>query len=286
MDVRAFFPQNPLLKKYVSYYYFLKTDAADFETRYYSFPNTTTPVNIHKNINVKIKPYATEISGNAIQNSVLLVQGMRKLPLLVDLKGCLDKITIHFKPLGLNQFVRKSFDEVAACDSQLFTAWDDQPGYDEFIDGFYASDDYGYRIALLEEFLLSVYQPLDVNPVFEEALTMLVDFDNELSIEEVARRCQISSKTLDRFFRRHIGTSPVSFKKIARFRHSLHNKLSSDERKTLTNICYESNFYDQAYFNNVYKQIAGANPREFFKSVSRLADNNLVFRFLNQRALS
>ncbi|MDB5030851.1 helix-turn-helix domain-containing protein [Mucilaginibacter sp.] len=281
MDIHAYFSRHPLLKQHISYYYFFKTDDPQFSVNYYSFPNLTTPLNIHKNIDTKISSYTTSIFESKTENSVLLVQGMRKYPLLVNLNGKLDKITIHFKPLGLNHFIKKPFIEIAQHDSQLFTEWNNEPGYKNFISAFYATNELENRVNILEEFLLSVYTPLDIDPIYEKAVSMLTDFTKETSIEQIAKELKTSTRTLDRFFNKHIGISPVGFKKIARFRHSLDNKLLDQHNKTLTDISYESNFYDQAYFINVYKQIAGSNPSTFFKTISKLADDRLVFQFLD-----
>jgi AraC-like DNA-binding protein len=285
MDIRTYSPRHPLLQQYISYYYFLVVDDPAFNVTYYSFPNITTPLNIHRNIDAKIEFYYTSIAESKNQNNVMLVQGMRKQPLLVNLKGRLDKITIHFKPLGLNQFIRKPFIDVAEHDSQLFTDWCSADGYNSFIQDFYATNNLEKRISILEDFLLSVYVPLDINPQFLDAINQVIDFSKDQNIEQIATELNISTKTLSRFFTKHLGVSTIGFKNIARFRHSLQNKMISQQDKTLTDIGYESNFCDQAYFINVYKQIVGSNPSAFFKSISKFADDQLVFKFLNSYAV-
>ncbi|MFD2146584.1 helix-turn-helix domain-containing protein [Mucilaginibacter antarcticus] len=260
MDIRTYFPRHPLLRQYISYYYFLVVDDPDFNVTYYSFPNTTTPLNIHKNIETKIEPYATSIAESKEQNNVMLVQGMRKQPLLANLKGRLDKITIHFKPLGLNQFISKPFADIAPLDSQLFTDWCHAPGYNHFIADFYGTCDLERRVGILEAFLLSIYKPMIIDPLLINAVNALADTSNEQNIQQIAQELGISTKTLSRFFTKHLGITAIGFKNIARFRHSLQ---VNQQGKTLTDIGYESNFCDQAYFINVYKQIAGASPGAF-----------------------
>jgi AraC-like DNA-binding protein len=282
MQVQTYFPEHSLLKKYISYYYFMRNDADDFNVKYYSFPNTTTPLNIHKNVVTDIGYYSTSVTGSNVKNNVLLVQGMRTQPLLVKWKGKLDKITIHFKPLGLNQFIKKPFMDVAPGDSQLFTEWNNEQGFGDFMDSFYNTTDMQKRVTILEWFLLSIYKPLQLDTAMEKAVEMLTYFDHDMNINEVASQLGLNNKALHRFFHKHIGTSPVSFRKIARFRHSLQNKLVNEQQvKRLTDICYESNFYDQSYFINVYRQITGLSPTSFFKGISKLADNRLVVKMLN-----
>lgn len=140
MLIETFYPENPILKKHIEYYYFLKTDSPDFNTTYYSFPNTLKSLNIHKNAGCEIKPYFTGIFEDPRNKYFTIVQGYRVLPLLVNLRGRLDKVTILFKPLGLNPFIRKSFQEVAGKHSQIFTEWDGSE-YTTFLDAFYKTDD-------------------------------------------------------------------------------------------------------------------------------------------------
>ncbi len=79
-----------------------------------------------------------------------------------------------------------------------------------------------------------------------------------------------------------MSISPVAWKKIARFRHSLKNKLFNARFKKLTEIGYDSNFYDQAYFIKVYNKLTGSNPTAFFKSIEKLGDDHLIFRFVKE----
>jgi len=280
MHVQTYSPQHPQLKKYISYYYFLRTDDPAFEVNYYSFPNTTTPLNIHKNVHTKIGYYSTDVY-EAGEGNTMIIQGMRKYPLSVRLHGKIDKITIHFKPLGINNFIKKPFIDIAPCDTQLFNEWDNEAGYNNFLSFFYSTTNLETRVTVLENFLLTICQPLPVEPVYEKAIAMLMSFEGEMNINEIVSSLRINSKALHRFFYKHMGISPAAFKKIARFRHSIDNKLMNERReKRLTDICYESNFYDQSYFTNVYKEITGLNPKSFFHDISRLAENRLVLKFL------
>ena len=118
--------------------------------------------------------------------------------------------------------------------------------------------------------------------MIQNALTLLTDFANELPIEEIAKRLLLNTRTFNRLFFKHFGISPVGFRKISRFRHSLRNRLFDARFTTLTEIGYESNFYDQSYFIKMYKKITGDNPSRFFNSIEKLADNQLIFRFVNK----
>jgi AraC-like DNA-binding protein len=282
MIVQHHKPISKILQRHIEYYYFVKTDNSKFETKYYAFPHILTPVSIHENVEAEIKYYSVSVFESEKKNNVAFVQGMRRQPLLVSLKGKLDKCTIIFKPIGLNHFVTKSFCKICPNDTQFFEEWNENPDYREFLRKFYETEILSLRIALLEEFLLSIHSPIENQDVLEKALSMLTDFEVEQSVEGIAVELDLNIRTFNRLFRENVGISPVGFKKIARFRHSLNDKLINDKLKRLTDIAYESNFYDQSYFVRIYQQLAGSNPKQFFDSVEKVGDDKLLFQFLNR----
>ena len=40
MQIETFYPEHPLLKEYIEYYYFQKTGSDNSSNEYYAFPNT------------------------------------------------------------------------------------------------------------------------------------------------------------------------------------------------------------------------------------------------------
>jgi AraC-like DNA-binding protein len=135
---------------------------------------------------------------------------------------------------------------------------------------------------LLEEFLLSRYKTFAEATVLKEVLNHLTDFENERSVEEIARVVNLNVRTLNRLFGKHLGISPITFRKIARFRHAMKNRIYGERLKTLTEIGYESNFYDQSYFIKMYQKLTGNNPSKFFRSIEKLSDDRLVFSFIKK----
>ena len=212
----------------------------------------------------------------------MIVQGRIEKPLFVQLKGTLDKITILFKPLGLNQFIKVRFCEVANEPLQLFNEWNTDENYHFFLDAFFDTSDNSKRIKILESYLLSMYCPFKEQEILQKSIDLLSNFQEELPITNIAASIGISNRTFNRIFQKHIGITPVGYRKIARFRHSLKNKLFNEKFKKLTDIGYESNFYDQSYFIKIYNNLAGINPKAFFKSIDKLADDNLIFQFIKK----
>ena len=282
MNIQTFYPKNPILKKCIEYYYCVKTNSDDFNSTYYAFPNLLQSFNIHKYASCDINSHSTIVYGDKKNKYLMIVQGKHELPLLVQLKGSLDKITILFKPLGLNHFIQNSLIKVAGTPSQVFTDWYNDKNCESFLDTFYGINDNTERITVLENYLLSIYRLLHEEAILQQAINLLTDFNFEYSIEEIAKRICMNVRSFNRMFIKHLGISPVGFRKIARFRHSIKNRLFNNQLKTLTEIGYESNYYDQSYFHKMYKKLTEQNPRKFFSSIEKLADEQLIFKFVNK----
>lgn len=280
MDLKTIYPTHEILKKHIRFYYFFSTEDPGFESSYYAFPHTDTPLNIHHRADCRIDDRSIQVFGSDQNPHITILQGKYEEPLFIKLSGKLDKVTIIFPPLGLNHFIREPFGKVATHHSQVFTCWNGIPEYELMLQQFFATDVLEERAAVLETFLLSQYQPVAEYERIQDILSQLADFDMELSIADIAAANHMSEKTLNRMFRKHIALSPVAYRKIARFRHSLSNKLYSDQLSSLTQIGYESNYYDQSYFSRIYKHMTGDNPSAFFNSIQQLGNQQVIFKFI------
>lgn len=281
LDPTVFKIQHPLLGKHIAYYYLLTTDSDDFESRYYAFPHTYTVLNIHFSACHEISEYQTHVYGSIGSNPISIVQGIREHPMLVHLKGKLNKVTILFKPLGINAFIREPFGKIAQQPSQVFCSWNDNAVFQKFLLSFFHTDDLIDKAAVLEDFLLSMYQPFPDYEKLACSIDLLSDFEKNLSLEEICFQLNIHPRTFNRLFKKHLGITPVGYRKVARFRHSLQNKLLETQVKQMTELAYQSNYYDQSYFNRIYQSLTGTNPQQFFKQIETLANNQLIFKFLN-----
>ncbi|RFZ82910.1 AraC family transcriptional regulator [Mucilaginibacter terrenus] len=273
-------PRSAILQKHIAYYYFMQTDSDRFASRYYAFPHTYTVFNIHRGAIKNFGDHFTNVHGTGCFEPVVSVQGIREHPLEVNLTGIIDKVTILFKPLGLNAFLDQPFASVITRPSQLFTSWDNLPAYKSFTKAFFGESDLDNRCKILESFLLTRYRSFPEHDLLSRFISRLSDFDESLPIEDICRQLQVQPRTLNRLFRKHLGVSPASYRKVARFRHSLQNKLVENQFTRMTELAYQSNYYDQAYFNKIYKELTGSNPHRFYKEIETLADERLVFRFM------
>jgi len=265
--------------KYVSLYYFIKSDDPLFKSKHYSFPHTYNALSIYKNAAFEFGPGYMKASADEHGGYATVIQSKKQAPLLVDISGKVDRVTILFKDFGINNFIKLRLSPLLTSDKLNVNLWNDDPYFIKSMDRLFGTADFNERTVLLEKFLLQHLQPAEPG-IMEKAIALLWDFERNYTAEEIAEQLHISVRTYNRNFKQLIGTSPAEYRRIARFRHSLTNKLYSRQFKRLTDLGYQSNFYDQSYFNKIYKKLTGSNPKAFFKSVERSGDDQLVFQFI------
>ncbi|WP_229236040.1 helix-turn-helix transcriptional regulator [Dyadobacter tibetensis] len=119
------------------------------------------------------------------------------------------------------------------------------------------------RIQIMEHFLLSQRKDIQPDLLVQEAVSLINRCQGSLRIKELNKKLSISPSALEKRFRKVVGTTPKKFASIVRFNTVLEN-LSQAE--SLTELCYEHSFFDQAHFIKDFKQYAGVSPERFKKS--------------------
>jgi AraC-like DNA-binding protein len=116
------------------------------------------------------------------------------------------------------------------------------------------------RLKIIEQFLLSQLKDIQTDKLIVEAVKLIYQSHGAIRIKELNKRLCISQSPFEKRFRKVVGTTPKKFSSIVRFNTVL-NHLSKS--KSLTEICYENNFFDQAHFIKDFKQFTGDTPENF-----------------------
>ena len=88
---------------------------------------------------------------------------------------------------------------------------------------------------------------------------------DSLSVKQLTDETGLSQRHLSRKFQQCIGLSPKEYLRVSRFIKSLqHLKKYPDH--SLTDVAYESGYYDQAHFIRDYKAYTGLTPGEVVQS--------------------
>ncbi len=116
------------------------------------------------------------------------------------------------------------------------------------------------RIKIVEQFLLSQFKDIQTDKLIIEAVRLIYQSKGTIRIKELHKKLFISQSPFEKRFRKWVGTTPKKYTSIIRF-HTALTQLK--EAKSLTEICYENNFFDLAHFIKDFKQFTGCTPENF-----------------------
>lgn len=114
------------------------------------------------------------------------------------------------------------------------------------------------RLAIVEGFLLGQLREASTDALVALAIQRIQQTKGLVRINQLAQQLNSSQNSLEKRFRKLVGTTPKKFASIVR----LESILSSGAMaKSLTELAYEFDYYDQAHFIHDFKKLTGETPR-------------------------
>lgn len=120
------------------------------------------------------------------------------------------------------------------------------------------------RIKLVEQFLIEQLKDIETDKLIVEAVKLIYQTNGAIRIKELTEKLLISQSPFEKRFRKVVGITSKKFASVVRF-NTVMNSLGTT--KTLTEICYENNFFDQAHFIKNFRQFTGDTPENFKRSL-------------------
>lgn len=168
-------------------------------------------------------------------------------------------ILVYFTETGFAQFSTVPANELFNLSISLETIFD-KTATQEVEEKLAEATTDKQRIKLVEQFLLKHLQNIQTDQLIVEAVRLIYQQKGAIRIKELNERLFISQSPFEKRFRKLVGTTPKKFASIIRFNAVLDSLGNS---KSLTEICYEHNFFDQAHFIKDFKQFTGDTPEKF-----------------------
>lgn len=168
-------------------------------------------------------------------------------------------ILVYFTEVGLAQFSSCPAQELFNQSISLDNLFDKQKvrQVEEKLAGALTDKE---RIRTVETFLEGQLKEKAEDILVVKAVTLIYGAKGSIKIKELLRQLHISQSAFEKRFRKLVGTSPKKFASIVRFNTVLKEL---GQEKSLTEICYDNNFFDQAHFIKDFKQYTGESPDNF-----------------------
>ncbi|HMR88657.1 MAG TPA: helix-turn-helix domain-containing protein [Saprospiraceae bacterium] len=250
MKFDKYFPTEQL-KPYIKYFVVSEND---MENEYKVFPSVGLVIGFQYKGNLAI------IKENTLSKlSSAGITGMTDGYKVFRNSADIGTILVYFTEIGFTHFASNPANELFNLSLSLDDIFNKSSIVD--VEEKLANVDTDIqRINIVEQFLISQLKDIETDKLIVEAVKLIYQSNGTIRIKDLNEKLFISQSPFEKRFRKVVGTTAKKFASIVRFNAVLDNL---NEPKTLTEICYENNFFDQAHFIKDFKQFSGDTPQNF-----------------------
>lgn len=177
--------------------------------------------------------------------------------------GGIGTILVYFTETGFAHFATTPAHELFNQSLSLDEVFD-KHGVNVVEEKLAAAGSDQQRIHLVEQFLISQLQHIAADKLIVEAVRLIYQTNGTIRIKTLHEQLCISQSPFEKRFRKVVGTTPKKFASIVRLNTVL---AELNKNKSLTEICYEHHFFDQAHFIKDFKQFTGDTPERFKRAL-------------------
>ncbi len=254
---KVYKPQNDILKKYIDDIYIL--EKFEGQKSYYAFPYLGNILGLFNNTSIKFDDSKILLKPLKSEPKVVLT-GKYMKPIYLHYEKYVNELSINFNLTGLNYFFEKNTPKLAPNTFQFIN----DEKWLQLANKLCSIKNNDEKFEVVESFLLKSIVAKKI-PNIQDCV-LLLQKNPDYFIKNIAEKFEISTKTINRWFKNYTNFSPNEVKRIIRFRNAIKTKQVHSDL-TLTKICYDSGFYDSSYFTNEFKKLTSLSPKDFFKNL-------------------
>jgi AraC-like DNA-binding protein len=191
-----------------------------------------------------------------------LVHGVVTRTFRIELRGAGSVVGARFRPGGFGAFTGRDVAELTDRVVAMREVLGDRA--DALVDAVVAAGTDDRRAAGAVTAALEARRP-PPDPRYDELLgvvRLMLEDRTLTSVEAVTERVGLSSRTLQRRFRRYVGVGPKWV--LQRFRlHDAVALIDAGEVTDLASLAAELGWYDQAHFNRDFADLLGVPPLQY-----------------------
>ncbi len=271
MNYQTFHPQSDL-ESLVKCYWTLEVTAQKEVQRQLIIPDGC--IEMIFSLGDDVKRYTSE-DGWIIQPRQMVL-GQITESFYIEPTGYVDTFAVRFYPYGFANFVSTPIKELANKETPLdllFGAEVAKQLWQRVIQATGTEE----RISIIESFLLErLNDKTTIGQIVKTTIDTLFSTRGSIPINAILKDDLSKRRQLERDFTKQIGISPKQLGKVIRLQAAL-KILLSQQSETLTEIAYQSEYYDQAHFIKDFKEFTGTTPKDFLED-GRMALSSLFYK--------
>ncbi len=257
MNPKIFQPNSELVD-FVKCYWTLESSLEETPKRNTIVPDGTMKLIFHYG---DVYWHHPDTADSFIQPRCFLIGQLTK-PYVVEPTGKTGTFVVRFHPNGFLPFTDipiKDMENKPISLQELFGE-DGKILAQEIIN----AQNTNQRIVIVETFLFKLLKSKEViDRIVNTTIDTISKHKGQLSVNELSKQVNLNRRVLTRKFSSNVGLSPKQLSKIIRLQTTLKSLLQNEE-KSLTDVTYENEYFDQSHFIKEFKEFTGITPKEFY----------------------
>lgn len=172
-------------------------------------------------------------------------------------------IAYFFKPYALGPLFGIAAQELTDHPIDL-TSW--KPAkVSELTEQLLNTDTTSKKLKLLNNFILNLIKNSNKDcQVIKYSADQLMFCPKPDALPNIRNDLEISTRTFQRRFKKHIGITPNQYRRICQF-HSAFRQLRSRQFQKLSDIAYQHGYADQSHYIRVFREFTNITPKEYLQ---------------------
>lgn len=191
-----------------------------------------------------------------------MILGQTIAPFYIQPTGYVNTFAIRFYPYGFSNFVTEPIKNLVNKETPISHIFGKEVA-DKLEQNIINATDTDQRIQIIETFFRhKLDEQATIDNIVKSTIDTLLSSNGNRSINAILKDDLSKRRQLERKFSQQIGLSPKQLGKVIRQQTAL-KLILNQKSETLTQIAYESEYYDQNHFTKDFKEFTGTTPKEF-----------------------
>jgi AraC-like DNA-binding protein len=205
---------------------------------------------------------------NRIRNSHLI--GIKSKHAMVKPSENMRLINVRFKPACLQYFIKDEANMLLdkVVDAELLFG----KSIFELEQQLFDESNPIRSIDMIENYLMTKYRNNDKTNTVCEMISEIYSNPSSFNMTQILQQSR-DYKSAERLFKSKIGLNPKYFTRLVQFNYAV-SKLNIQTEQALTEIAYQTGYFDQSHFNRTFKKFSGMSPMAYIANKEPMLLNN------------
>ena len=187
--------------------------------------------------------------------------GARARGSILEHDGKTEVIAAQFRPGGMAAFFDCNIRELYGVTTPLEALWGRQA--DRLLDQVEEARTSREKIGVYQEALRARVKEVRDRRRISTAVELMDSADQSVPIAWFASQACLTQKHFGRLFERIVGTTPKTYRRLARFQRTVTWLSRHGKPETWTALAIQFRYYDHSHMVKDFQAFAGTTPREF-----------------------